>query len=121
MPNQTISVPVGKIIAKHRKEKGLTQEAVAEYLNITIEAVSRMERGTIMPSLKRLQQFADIFECTPADLLTQSSHHLNDQYSYIINLLEGLTEQDRVFIIESIEKTTAYLREKNQLELKKCK
>lgn len=110
MTNQTINIPVGKIIAQRRREKELTQEVVAELLDVTIEAISRMERGTIMPSLKRLEQFADIFECQITDLLTQSSRRLDDQAAYIQDLLLDLEDTDRVLVVEIIEKLVERLK-----------
>lgn len=110
MTDKPLSIPIGKIIAKRRKAKGLTQEVMAELLDVTIEAISRMERGTIMPSLKRLEQFADIFECQITDLLTQSSNRIEDQTAYIGDLLSGLDERDRVLVVEIIEKLTQRLQ-----------
>jgi len=40
--------------AKQRLESGLTQEQVAEMLGTGNEAVSRMERGPVMPTVARL-------------------------------------------------------------------
>lgn len=111
MKEKILNIPIGKIIAKRRKNKGLTQEVVAELLDITIEAVSRMERGTIMPSLKRLEQYAEIFDCTIIELLSQSSHRIDDQSTYIRDLLAQLDENDRVLVVEMIEKLTERLKQ----------
>lgn len=54
---------VGKAIASRRVQAGLTQEEVAEVLGIGNEAVSRMERGTVMPTVGRLVALAEIFGC----------------------------------------------------------
>lgn len=111
MTEKPLNIPVGKIISKRRKDKGLTQEVVAELLDVTIEAISRMERGTIMPSLKRLEQFADIYECQLTDLLTQSSRRLDDQTAHIGDLLAQLDENDRILVVEMIEKLTERLKQ----------
>lgn len=62
-----------------------------------------------MPSLKRLAQFADMFDCQIADLLTESSRRLDDQSVHLHNLLLNLEESDRVFVIEVVEKLVARL------------
>ena len=49
---------VGKAIARQRLQSGLTQEAVAEHLGIGMEAVSRMERGVVVPTIARLAELA---------------------------------------------------------------
>lgn len=40
---------IGKFIAKSRKEQNLTQEELAEKLNITYKAVSKWECGLSFP------------------------------------------------------------------------
>ncbi|WP_163571098.1 helix-turn-helix domain-containing protein, partial [Klebsiella pneumoniae] len=53
---------VGRAIARNRIASNLTQEQVAERLGIGNEAVSRMERGVVMPTVARLAELADIFQ-----------------------------------------------------------
>ncbi|MCZ4063954.1 helix-turn-helix domain-containing protein [Oxalobacter aliiformigenes] len=66
---KAIAQAVGKAIAKKRMEKGLTQENVAEKLNIGYEAVSRIERGIVTPNIARLVELAEIFDCEIDELL----------------------------------------------------
>ena len=54
-----INKRIGKAIAKQRQQSGYTQEQVAEMLEIGNEAVSRMERGLIMPNVVRLIELAE--------------------------------------------------------------
>ena len=51
---EALAVKVGKAIAKRRKVVPMTQEELGTTLNLEIEAICRMERGTIMPSIPRL-------------------------------------------------------------------
>ncbi len=108
--NKEINIRLGKSIANYRKSKGLTQEVVAELLDIGNEAVSRMERGLIVPSIQRLEQLADIFDCTVVDLLIQSSVRIDDQTMYLHDLLSSLDEDDRVLVIELVEKLVVRLK-----------
>lgn len=94
---------VGRAIAKYRQSAKLTQAEVAEILNISIDAVSRMERGIIMPSVARLIELAEIFDCEAADLLTASSPRSQDQSQYLFRLLNQLNEQERWQLIHIIE------------------
>ncbi len=55
-------------IKKYRILKNLTQEDVAEYLNITPQSVSKWERGDCYPDITFLPALANIFE-TSIDLL----------------------------------------------------
>lgn len=53
---------VGKNIKKVREEKGLTQEALAEKLNVTRQAVSNWENEKTQPDIDTLHNIADILE-----------------------------------------------------------
>ena len=102
--NSQLSKQVGLTIAKYRQQSGLTQNEVAEKLNIGYEAVSRMERGIVMPTVERLVELAEIFDCEAADLLTQSSNRIEDQSAQIKSLLSDLGEQDRLLLLDIITK-----------------
>ena len=83
---------------------------VAEKLNIGYEAVSRMERGIVMPTVERLVELAEIFGCEAADLLTQSSNRIEDQSAQIKSLLSILEDSDRVFLLDLITKLVERLK-----------
>lgn len=97
--NRQLGVNIGKTIAKYRVLAGLTQSQVAEILGVTNEAVSRMERGSIMPTVARLIRLAEIFGCEVADLLTESSPLVADQSKRIAMLLADLEEDERLELV----------------------
>ncbi len=94
---------LGANIAKFRQQKQLTQEQLAEILGVTNEAVSRMERGVAMPSLMRLIEIANVYQCTINELFADISITNKEQENYIGHLLQTLSEKDRLFIIKIIE------------------
>ena len=49
---------MGKEIRRLREDRGITQEALAEALNMTAQSVSKWERGTSMPDVQMLPQIA---------------------------------------------------------------
>jgi len=51
-----------------RQAKGLTQEEVAEKLNMSVNGYGDIERGETDVNLSRLKQIADLFEMTLAQL-----------------------------------------------------
>lgn len=101
---------VGRSIAAQRIRCGLTQEAVADKLDIGYEAVSRIERGVVMPNIARLVEFAEIFGCATADLLMETSPRPVDQANRIAQLLAPLTPSDREWIVKVIEDLSARLK-----------
>ncbi len=60
---------IGAFIAKLRKEKGLTQEQLAERLGVSNKSISRWENGNSMPDLSLLQYLCKEFEITISELL----------------------------------------------------
>ncbi|MDE7260159.1 MAG: helix-turn-helix transcriptional regulator, partial [Lachnospiraceae bacterium] len=48
----------GTIISKRRKELGLTQNQLAQTLNISFQAVSKWENGTASPDIQTLPKLA---------------------------------------------------------------
>ena len=60
---------MGKRIAEHRKRLGLTQDALAEKLGVTAQAVSKWENDQSCPDIATLPQLAQIFGITTDELL----------------------------------------------------
>lgn len=61
---------IGVLIARLRKEKGMTQQELAEQLGITDKAVSKWERNLSCPDIAILPQVAEILGVTVDDLLS---------------------------------------------------
>ena len=57
-----------------RKQKGLSQEALAEHLNVSRQAVSRWELGTALPDATNILQLSKLFEVS-------TDYLLNDDYN----------------------------------------
>lgn len=55
-------MPMNLVIQERRKELGLTQEQVAEYLNVSIPAVSKWEKGTTCPDISLLIPLARLLK-----------------------------------------------------------
>ena len=60
---------LGKRIALHRKRLGLTQDALAERLGVTAQAVSKWENDQSCPDIAMLPRLAELFDTTTDQLL----------------------------------------------------
>ena len=89
---------IGRAIATERIRKGLTQEALAESLEVEKETISRFERGVILPPLPRLAQLADVLAVPLDHLIRQTSNRPTDQAQLLGQYLEGLTPADRELV-----------------------
>lgn len=56
-------------IKRLRKERDLTQEALADFLGISFQAVSKWERGESYPDIELLPTIADFFSISTDELL----------------------------------------------------
>ena len=60
---------IGRFIQTLRKEKGLTQEQLAEHFGVARRTVSRWETGSNMPDLDILMELADFYEVDLLEIL----------------------------------------------------
>lgn len=61
---------IGNRIAKYRKEKGLTQEELANQLGVSSQAVSKWENDASCPDISLLPQLCKVLGVTADELLT---------------------------------------------------
>ena len=62
---------IGQNIAKWRKEKGMTQDQLAEHLSVSAQAVSKWENGASLPDIAILPKLAGIFDVTLDQLFSR--------------------------------------------------
>ncbi len=63
---------IGEVIGKRRRELGLTQNQLAQRLNISFQAVSKWENGTAYPDVATLPNLAAVLNTTIDSLLGYS-------------------------------------------------
>lgn len=82
---------IGLNIKKYRKEKGLSQETLAERIGVSFQAVSRWERGESYPDITLLPSLASFFEVTVDELLGVNEFNEKEEVKKIIEEL-GMCE-----------------------------
>ena len=60
---------LGEVLKEYRQQSGMTQEYVAEALNVSRQAVSKWETGAAEPSTSNLLALAKLYGVDPGDLL----------------------------------------------------
>lgn len=63
------SKKIGKLIAKRRKEKGMTQGELAERLSVSNKTISKWETGVGLPDISILVDLASVLDISVDDLL----------------------------------------------------
>ena len=79
---------IGQFLRECRKEKGITQEQLAEMLGVTNRSVSRWENGSNLPDLDILIEMADYYDVE----LTKRMHLL-----FIGGFVAAVTYMIRLF------------------------
>lgn len=79
---------IGERLKKARINKNLTQEKLAEQLDVSIAFLSRIERGSSFISLKRLNQICSVLDVSEGEILNgvskDSNIYLNKELSNLI-------------------------------------
>lgn len=82
-------------IVNARKQKGLTQEQLAELTNVTVRTIQRIETGNSVPRAYTLKALATVLDIDLSDLLTNSKTGVSTPES-IVNADE--LEESRNFL-----------------------
>ncbi len=83
---------IGKFISQCRKEQKLTQEQLAEKLNITYKAVSKWETGKGMPDSSIMLDLCNILKINVNELLSGEKDTIKSPDKTII---ESLNENEK--------------------------
>ncbi len=89
-------IKTGKLIAKKRKEKKLTQKELADLLNVNEKTVSKWERGINTPDISILLSLSEALDLSVIHILSGTD------MSYVDDLNCKITDEDNV-VIESVK------------------
>lgn len=85
-----MNIYIGENIRHYRTQKGLTQEELANYINVSFQAVSKWERSLAYPDVETIPVIANFFEITIDELMGNSRIRAEER------ICEYLKEYDRL-------------------------
>lgn len=85
-----LSKLVGRNISDRRKILGLTQEEVADRLQITAAALSRIESGRTAPKFSRLRDIAEALGCATSDLFQEDTVKPENTLAGVAEMMKAL-------------------------------
>lgn len=101
---------LGSRIKELRKKKGLTQQQLADLINVTKVSICCYEKGNRTPNLETFVDLVNVLDTTPEYLLGMDNKVIaEDNEDYIINL-----PKEDIQIIQELrknDKLIKYLRE----------
>ncbi len=109
-----LAASLGRNIATWRNALGVTQEQLANSLDIDPVTISRFERGATLPSLPTLQRVAQALGVTMAQLLSEPLPAKFSKADKIAALLEPLSESEQDFAVEFVERYCGFLGKRKQ-------
>ena len=93
-------IKIGKFILNCRKEKGLTQEQLAEKLGVTSKSISRWENGNTMPDYSLLKDLCSELNISVNELLSgekiKENDYMNKSEENLINLRKQIDKRKKV-------------------------
>ena len=88
-------IKIGKFIQEKRKEKNITQQELAEKLNITDRAISKWENGNCLPDVGTMPELCEILNITINDLFSGEVVNMkNNEKKLEENLLEMTRQKE---------------------------
>lgn len=91
-------------LKKLRKEKGLSQEQLAEKLNVTRQSVSKWESGIVYPEMDKIVELCKIFDLNMDDLVNKDinnkSHNpfkkILSYFEQIIKTFDSMSNEKKI-------------------------
>lgn len=112
--NSNLAKTVGANIVRRRKELGISQESLAEQLNITNSALSRIENGSAAPRFSRLEVLANILHCHVVDLFRSPSDPLCVHLDMLADLLKPYPQETQEELVSMLANTLEVFGKLNQ-------
>ncbi len=91
--NEPNFTTIGKQIKKRRKDMGITQEQLANYLNVNPSHISNIETGRAHPSLSALINIANYLKCS-VDSFIAAEYDTNVEKDADILLAKTKTDRE---------------------------
>lgn len=93
-----------KRLTNLRKERGLTQQALANAINLHVNQIKRYEAGTAQPTLETLVRLAKELHTTLDDLVFGEDHRSpDDDLKLQFEALSQFDENERLVVKELLE------------------
>lgn len=74
-----MNIEIANRLVKLRKEKGLSQEELAEKLGLSRQAISKWERGESSPDMDNIVMLAKLYDLSFDELLSTSEYYVEEK------------------------------------------
>ncbi len=97
-------IKIGKFLKGLRKEKGITQEQLAEILGISNRTISRWETGNNMPDISLLVEIAEYFDVSILEIINgeRNKEKMNEEIKEVAESLSDYANTEKEKIMREI-------------------
>lgn len=97
-------IRIGAFLKELRKERNMTQEAIAGKFGVTQRSVSRWENGTTMPDISILIELADFYDVDIRDLLRgeRKVENMDTDMKETLEMVAEYTEADKAQLLKKV-------------------
>ena len=100
---------VGKNISSRRRALGITQKDLAAQLEITQDALNRMEKGKIAPKMGRLESIAEHLQCPVSSLFINENEAAHEKAKAITEIVSTMPGEMQDVIMNMVASAAAGL------------
>lgn len=97
---------VGIFLKELRKEKNITQEQLAEKLNVSARTVSRWETGNNMPDISVLVDLAEFYEVSIPEIIDgeRKSENMNNELKETVLKVAEFSNEEKLKLTKRMNK-----------------
>ena len=98
-----VQIKVGAFLKDLRKEKGITQEQLAEKLGVSGRTISRWETGKNMPDISLLVEIAEFFDVSIPEIIKgeRKSEYMKNETKEVAETMSDYAKAEKEQLIKS--------------------
>lgn len=108
MDKKELALRMGENVRQCRRDRGYTQEELAEACNVSAAFCAQIETGTRLMSLSTLVKMAEVLKTSPGILIHGKSK--NERIEHVANMLNEMTEDEVEYIEDTVLLLQSWLR-----------
>ena len=85
---------LGKRLQEIRRNKKITQEQLAEYIDVDTSSISNIEVGRYYPTAENLEKILKVLDTRPCDLFLFEQHATHDEL--INEMLDAMKKDEKL-------------------------
>ena len=95
---------IGSFLKELRKEKSITQEQLAEHLNVSGRTVSRWETGSNMPDISLLVELSEFYDVSIPEIINgeRKSENMNEEVKEVANSMSEYALAEKESMLKEI-------------------